>query len=128
VLRFELKSWLVCVCVLWICVLRVLLFPTLLRAFFVICIVRARDSNLWRFLANGNNTLKEKPWYSSWSSDHLKGVECNPRPLGRHNVEVGKFYLAEPWDKIHVSCVAFFVIVVFTRTRFKLLSRTNTYN
>jgi hypothetical protein len=34
--------------------------PTLLRAFFVISIVRARDSNLWRFLANGNNTLKEK--------------------------------------------------------------------
>jgi hypothetical protein len=24
--------------------------------------------------------------------DHLKGVECNPRPLGRHNVEVGKCY------------------------------------
>jgi hypothetical protein len=32
--------------------------------------------------------------------DHLKGVECNPRPLGRHNVEVGKYYLAEPRDKI----------------------------
>jgi hypothetical protein len=30
----------------------------------------------------------------------LKGVECNPRPLGRHNVEVGKYYLAEPRDKI----------------------------
>jgi hypothetical protein len=98
----------------------------LLRAFFVIFIVRVRDSNLWRFLANGNNTLKEKPWYSSWSSDHLKGVECNPRPLGRHNVEVGKCYLVEPRDKNCVSCVAFSVIVVFTRTRFKLLSRTNT--
>jgi hypothetical protein len=24
-----------------------------------------------------------------WSMDHLGGVECNPRPLGRHNVEVG---------------------------------------
>jgi hypothetical protein len=24
--------------------------------------------------------------------DHLKGVECNPRPLGRHNVEVGKCF------------------------------------
>jgi hypothetical protein len=43
----------------------VLLFPTLLCAFFVISFVRARDSNLWRFLANGNNTLKEKLWYSS---------------------------------------------------------------
>jgi hypothetical protein len=36
----------------------------------------------------------------------LKGVECNPRPLGRHNVEVGKFHLAEPRDKkSRVSCV-----------------------
>jgi hypothetical protein len=52
-LRFELKSWLVCVCVLRMCVLCVLLFPTLLCAFFVIYIVRARDSKLWRFLANG---------------------------------------------------------------------------
>jgi hypothetical protein len=37
----------------------VLLSPTLLYAFFVISIVRARDSKLWRFLANGK-TLKEK--------------------------------------------------------------------
>jgi hypothetical protein len=48
------------VVVLHIWVLCVLLFPTLLCAFFVISIVRARYSNLWRFLANGNNTLKEK--------------------------------------------------------------------
>jgi hypothetical protein len=39
--------------------------------------------------------------------DHLKGVECNPRPLGRHNVEVGKCHLAEPWDKNRVSLVLF---------------------
>jgi hypothetical protein len=51
---------LVCVVVLRIGVLRVLLSPTLLCAFFVISIVRARDSKLWRFLANGKNTLKEK--------------------------------------------------------------------
>jgi hypothetical protein len=37
--------------------------------------------------------------------DRLKGVECNPRPLGRHNVEVGKCYLAEPRDKNRVSLV-----------------------
>jgi hypothetical protein len=50
--------------------------------------------------------------------DHLKGVECNPRPLGRHNVEVGKCYLAEPRDKNRVSLViAFSVIVLSTRTR-----------
>jgi hypothetical protein len=48
---------------------------------------------------------KEKLWYSSWSLDHLKGVECKPRPLGRHNVEVGKCYLAEPRDKNRVSLV-----------------------
>jgi hypothetical protein len=47
----------------------------------------------------------KRPWYSSRSLDHLKGVECNPRPLGRHNVEVGKCYLAEPRDKNHVSLV-----------------------
>jgi hypothetical protein len=38
----------------------VLLLPTLLCAFIVIFVVRARDSNLWRFLANANNHLKEK--------------------------------------------------------------------
>jgi hypothetical protein len=47
----------VCVCAADLCVL---LFPTLLCAFFVISIVRARDSKLWRFLANG-----KIPWYSS---------------------------------------------------------------
>jgi hypothetical protein len=50
----------VCVVVLWIWVLRVLLSPTLLCAFFVISIVRARDSKLWRFLANGKKSLKKK--------------------------------------------------------------------
>jgi hypothetical protein len=34
--------------------------PTLLCAFYVISIVRVRDSKLWRFLANRKNTLKEK--------------------------------------------------------------------
>jgi hypothetical protein len=27
------------------------------------------------------------PWYSSGFLDRLRGVDCNPRPLGRHNVE-----------------------------------------
>jgi hypothetical protein len=26
-------------------------------------------------------------WYSSGSLDRLRGVDCNPRPSGRHNVE-----------------------------------------
>ena len=59
-LCFELKSWLVCVCVLRICVVCALLLPTLLHAFFVIFIVRARGSNLWRFLANGRKTISKK--------------------------------------------------------------------
>jgi hypothetical protein len=56
-------------------------------------------------------------WYSSQSLDHLKGFECNPRPLGHHNVEVGKCYLAEPRDKNRVSLVVLFVIVLFARAR-----------
>ena len=108
VLCFELNYWLVCVGVLRIWVLRVLLSHPYSCAFFVIYIVRARGSNLWRFLANGKNTQKKKrPWYSSRSLDHLKGVECNPHPLGRHNVEVGKCYLAEPQDKNRVSLLCF---------------------
>jgi hypothetical protein len=80
--------------------------PSLLCAFFVINIVRARGSNLWRFLANGNDTLKEKD--RGIQVDHwinLKGVECNPHPLGCHNMEVGKCYLVEPRDKNRVSLV-----------------------
>jgi hypothetical protein len=60
VLCFELKSWLVCVCVLQIWVLHVLLSLFYYCASCVIIIVRARGSNLWRFLANGKKTLKEK--------------------------------------------------------------------
>jgi hypothetical protein len=47
------------VCAVDLCLVCVAL-PTLLCAFFVMSILRARDSKLWRFLANGNNTLKEK--------------------------------------------------------------------
>jgi hypothetical protein len=60
VLSFELKSSPVCVVVMRIWVLCVLLFATLLCAFFVISIVKARDSKLWRFLANGKKTIRKK--------------------------------------------------------------------
>jgi hypothetical protein len=127
VLSFELESSLVCVGVLRIWVLCVLLFPTLLCAFFMISIVRARGSKLWRFITNGKTLERKRLWYSSWSSDHLKGVECNPRPLGRHNMEVGKCYLAEPRDKIA------FLLWLLSLWLFcpqelasKLLSRTDT--
>jgi hypothetical protein len=45
------------------------------------------------------NTLKEKTMVFKLIIGSLD-LECNPRPLGRHNVEVGKCYLAEPRDKI----------------------------
>jgi hypothetical protein len=41
-----------CACVCYGFMSCVLLFSTLLCAFFVISIIRARDSKLWRFLAN----------------------------------------------------------------------------
>jgi hypothetical protein len=68
--------------------------------FIVIFVVRARDSNLWRFLANGKKRKARKVVVFKLIIGSLKGVECNPRLLERHNVEVGKCYLAEPWDKI----------------------------
>jgi hypothetical protein len=51
--------------------------------------------------------------------DHLKGVECNPRPLGHHNVEVGKCYLAEPRDKIACLLCAFSLIVCGHKSSFQ---------
>ena len=53
------------------------------------------------------NTLKEKTVVFKLIIGSLKEVECNPRPLGRHNVEVGKCYLTEPQDKNRVSLVCF---------------------
>jgi hypothetical protein len=38
----------------------VLLYQPYSCAFFVIYIVRARGSNLWRFLANGKKTIRKK--------------------------------------------------------------------
>jgi hypothetical protein len=72
-------------------------------------------------------TLNKRLWYSSWSLDHLKGVEFNPRPLGRHNMEVGKCYLAEPRDKI--ACLLWLLSLwLFCPQELasQLLSRTNT--
>jgi hypothetical protein len=61
----------------------------------------------------------KRSWYSSRSLDHLKRVECNPRPLGRHNVEVGKCYLAEPQDKNCMSIVLLFCVIdSISRARF----------
>jgi hypothetical protein len=61
------------------------------------------------------NTLKEKTVVFKLIIGSLERVECNPRPLGRHNVEVGKCYLVEPRDKNRVSRVLLIVIALFTQ-------------
>jgi hypothetical protein len=105
VLHFELKSWIVCVCVLWICVC---CSPTLLLCFHCDLCCKGERLQLVEIPRKREKRDKEeKLWYSSWSLDHLKGVECNPHPLGRHNLEVGKCYLAESRDKNRVSLVCF---------------------
>jgi hypothetical protein len=86
-------------------------------AFFVIYIVRARGSNLWRFLANGKNTQKRKD--CGIQVDHwitLKGLSATLVQLGRHNVEVGKCW---PNHGIKIVCLlcCSSVIVLFARDR-----------
>jgi hypothetical protein len=51
-------------------------------------------------------------WYSSGSLDRLRGVDCNPRPLGRHNVEVGKFCT---WPNHGINLCVFSVIVILCK-------------
>jgi hypothetical protein len=57
-LCFELKSWLVCVCAAELSLACVTL-PHLLLCFSCDKLVKARGSNLWRFLANGRKITKE---------------------------------------------------------------------
>jgi hypothetical protein len=66
----------------------VLLIPSLLPCSFVIIFCKGERLQVVeiprkRDIVKGRETL----CYSSGSLDHLKGVECNPRTLGRHNVE-----------------------------------------
>jgi hypothetical protein len=66
----------------------VLLFPTLLSCFFVIINCKGERLQVVEIPRKRERVKERKtPWYSSLSLDHLRGVECNPRPLGRHNVE-----------------------------------------
>jgi hypothetical protein len=44
--------------------------------------------------------------------DRLRGVDCNPRPLGRHNVEVGKFCT---WPNHGINLRVFSVIVILCK-------------
>jgi hypothetical protein len=59
VLSFELKSSLVCVVVLRFESCVCCSSQPYSCTFFVIILVRARGSNLWRFLANGKKTIRK---------------------------------------------------------------------
>jgi hypothetical protein len=48
-------------------------------------------------------------WYSSGSLDHLKGDECNPRLLGRDNVEVGK---CSTWPNHGIKSLCLLVVTL----------------
>ena len=76
------------VCALALSLVCVLLFPPLHMCFFVIINCKGERLQVVE-IPRKRDIVKERktPWYSSGSLDHLKGVECNPRPLGRHNVE-----------------------------------------
>jgi hypothetical protein len=67
-------------------------------------------------------------WYSSGSLDHLKGVDYNPRPLGRHNVEVGK---CSTWPShgIKNRCVTccYSWAIIFASTHLIIALRFNTH-
>jgi hypothetical protein len=69
---------------------------------------------LWRFLANGNSTQKIK----DCGIQVYHWITSND-PLGRHNVEVGKYYLAEPRDKNRVSLVLLFYDCFLRKSSFR---------
>jgi hypothetical protein len=68
----------------------VLLIPPLLLFLTVIILCKVwetptcGDSSHTRIYYNEDNRGTQV-----WYLDHLKGVECNPHPLGHHNMEVG---------------------------------------
>jgi hypothetical protein len=96
VLSFELKSSLVCVGVLRFVSCVCCSFSTLLLCF--LCDQSCKGERL---------QLVEITVVFKLIIGSLERGECNPRPLGHHNVEVGKYYLVEPRDKIVCPCDCF---------------------
>jgi hypothetical protein len=83
---FEVESWpCVCAYLLWI---YVCCFPPLLLCFHFDPHCKGERLQVVEIPRKRERVKKRRtPWYSSWSLNHLRGVECNSRPLGRHNVE-----------------------------------------
>jgi hypothetical protein len=98
---------LVCVVVLQIWVLRVLLSHPYSRAFFVISIVRARDSKLGRFLETRKNTLKEKTVVFKLIIGSLERGWVQPSSIGTPQRGSRQVLLGRTTgQKSRVSCVA----------------------
>jgi hypothetical protein len=89
-----------CACVCCGFVFCVCCSPNLTLRFLCDLYCKGERLQVVEILSKRENTLKEKTVVFKLIIGSLERVECNPRPLGRHNMEVGKCYLAEPQDKI----------------------------
>jgi hypothetical protein len=83
----------------------------------VINLVRARGSNLWRFLANGKKTIRKNIVVFKLIIESLEGGWVQPSSIGtpQHG---GRqvLYLAEPWDKPLCLLLSFSVIIVIRKS------------
>jgi hypothetical protein len=74
--------------VTWILCLECVAHPSLTPCFFVNFKCKGERLQVVEIPRKRDIEKQSKtPWYSSGSLDRLRGVDCNPRPLGRHNVE-----------------------------------------
>jgi hypothetical protein len=98
-------------------------------ASFVIIIVRARGSKLWKFLANGRKTKKGKIMVFKLIIGSLERGSVQPSSIW--DATTSK-QASVTWSnhgiKSCVSCVLSLWLSVFTRARFKLLSSSNFHN
>jgi hypothetical protein len=71
---------------LQVCLMCVILSPLLLCSFEIICVRRERLQNCGDTSQRDIVEIKRTMLFKL-ILDHLKGVECNPRLLGCHNME-----------------------------------------
>jgi hypothetical protein len=71
----------------------VLLFPPLHLCFFMIIICKGERLQVVEIPRERNIVKERNTVVFKWILGSLDGVECNPRPLGRHNVELASVVL-----------------------------------
>jgi hypothetical protein len=96
-----------------------------LVVFIVINIVRVRGSNLWIFLTKGTSAIRKKTVVFKWIIGSLERVECNPRPLGRHNVEVDK---CSTWPNHGIKLLCHLLLFVCDSLCFYTLDNCSKFN